>query len=98
TSEALASRPFVHVVEKFPAEAGRVGRRDCSNHTAAVDDLGEQAEARASEMPADVADQQRIAQVGLVGAVLQQRFLVGDTRELAGRSNGPPVGELLKYA
>src|SRR6185503_8213785 len=71
--EALAPRPFVHVVEEFAALFGRAGRRDRADDATLLDDAGEQAETRAFEMCADIADQQRIAEIRLVGSVFQQR-------------------------
>src|SRR4051812_5413350 len=76
--EALASGPFVHVVEELAALLGSTKRRNGANHAAFVDDARKQPEARAFEMLADVGDQERIAQVRLVGTVLEQRFLVRD--------------------
>ena len=49
-------------------------------------------------MPADVRDQQRVAQIGLVAAVFEHRFLVRDAHELAGRGHRFAVGELLEHA
>src|SRR5262249_2484020 len=59
--EALAPRPFVHVVEELAAFFRRPGCGNCADNATLVYDSREQAEARTLEMPADVADQQRIA-------------------------------------
>ncbi len=96
--EALAPRPFVHVVEEFAALFGGARRRDGADHPALLDDPGEQAEARAAEMLADVVDEQRIAQVGLVAAIFEHRFLVGNARIFARRGDRFAVRELLEHA
>src|SRR6185369_14977157 len=96
--EALAPRPFVHVIEELAALLGRAGSRNGANDRALFDEAGEQAEARAFEMLADVCDQQRIAQVRLVGAIFEQRFLVRDARVFTRRSDALPVGEFLEHA
>jgi hypothetical protein len=49
-------------------------------------------------MVGDVGDEERVAQVRLVVAVFQHRFLVGDAREAAGRGHALAVGELLEHA
>src|SRR6185295_8963072 len=96
--EALAPRPFVHVVEELAALFGRAGRWHGANDRAFLDQSGKQAEARSLEMAADVADQQRIAQVRLVTAVFEERFLVGDARIFARGSHRFSVRKLLEYA
>ena len=64
---------------------------------ATAHDLLEQAEAACLEMRGDVADLQRVAQIGLVAAVFQHRFGIGDARELAGRRHALAVREFLEH-
>ena len=52
--KALAPRPLVHVVEEFAALLGGARRGDGADHHPLLDHPGEQAEARAAEMLADV--------------------------------------------
>jgi hypothetical protein len=49
-------------------------------------------------MIADVGDQQRVAQIRLVGAVFQQGFLVRNARILTCGRNRLAVGEFLEHA
>ena len=58
----------------------------------------EQAEARAAEMLADVLQDERVAQVGLVGAVLRDRFRIRDAREFVGGRDALAFAELLEHA
>ena len=95
--KALAPRPLVHIVEELAALFCRARCGDRPHHRTLIHEPREQAEARASEMLAHVADQQRIAQVGLVGAIFVQRVFVRNAREFAGRRNRPTVGELLEH-
>ena len=94
---ALFAGPFVQLVE----EAARVGagarRRDGADDAAGGGDLGEQAEAGVGELFGDVADADRVAQVGLVGAEAEQGFVVGDAHE--GRlGDAAAIGEFLEHA
>ena len=63
--------------------AGRaaLGARMRAHHAARGDDAGEDLEVGAGEDLADIDDPQRVAQVGLVGAVVQQRLGIGNARE-----------------
>src|SRR5579859_1566464 len=79
--EALGLRPGVHVVEELAALLGGARRGDRTDHVAALDDRGEAAEARALEELRHVRDQDRVAQVRLVVAVLQHRFAVRNAAE-----------------
>ena len=82
--EALAARPLVHVVEEFAALLRGTWRRDRAHDPAPSTILANRPKPE-PEVLADVGDQQRVAKVGLVGAVFEQRFLVGDAREFARR-------------
>ena len=101
TGIAFAARPFVHVVEELAALFGRAGRRNGAHDVAALHHLGEQAKARPDEVAADIADDDRVAQVGLVVAVLQHRFRIGNARERAlgdrPRITAAEAGELFKH-
>src|SRR3712207_2468245 len=82
--ESFAPGPLVHVVEELAAEPGGVRRRHRANDAASIDDLREQAEAGAAEVLADVANHERIAQVGFVAAVLQHGIPKGNAGIFAG--------------
>ena len=96
TGLAFALRPAVHAVAEGARAATR--RRDGPNTRLWVllDHAGEDLESRAAEMPGDVGHLDRVAQIGLVGAVLLNGRIVGDARELRGHRFA--VGELLKHA
>src|SRR5207253_131269 len=68
--EALASSPLVHVVEEFARQTGGVRGNHRADNSATPCDLRKKAKARAFEVGANIADQQRVAQIGLVGAVV----------------------------
>ncbi len=73
-SQALQTfglRPAVHIVEELPALLRSVRRGNGPYDVTTLDDRGEAAEARSREMLRDIADQDRIAQIGLVIAVFQ---------------------------
>ena len=87
-------RPGIHpVAERAGAAAGG---GDGADLAAARDDLGEDLEARVAEVVGDDLHLDRVAQVGLVGAVFQQRLGVGDAREFL--RHRPPAAELLEHA
>ena len=67
---AFAARPFVHVVEEFTALVSSLWRRNGADNAAAFNNAFKQAEARGFEMIGNVVDHQRIAQIGLVSAVI----------------------------
>ncbi len=93
---ALALRPGVHpVAERARAAARRRDRPD--GVLGLLQHPREDAEAAAAEVLGDVLHHQRVAQVGLVGAVLGDRLAVGDARERIGRHR-LAVGELLEQA
>ena len=96
--KAFGPRPFVHVVEELAALLGGARRRDGADHAALADDAGRTGRSPSPRNARHVGDQDRVAQVGLVGAVFQHRFLVGDARKFAGRGDGPAVGEFLEHA
>jgi hypothetical protein len=73
------------------------GRRDGADEPAAFDDLREQAEAAAAEALADVSDDQGIAEVGLVVAILQHGLAIRDAREGA-FGDRAAVGEFAEHA
>ena len=99
---ALGARPLVHVVEELAAQPRRVRRRDGAHRLAGLDQLGKQAEAGAAEMLADILNDDRVAQIGLVVAVFQHRFRIGNARKgaLGHRPGLTPAkaGELLEHA
>jgi hypothetical protein len=66
-------REGVHAVGEFAAAAGRRGN-GADLGAVLFQQLGEDAKARAAEMLADHLHLDRVAQVGLVAAVFQQRF------------------------
>src|SRR5438093_1512526 len=72
-------------------------RGDRADHRARLERLRERAESRAAEHVADVVDDERIPQVGLVGAVARERVVVRDARKRR-RRHRAAVGELLEHA
>ena len=75
----------------------RAGDRPYAVLGVRVDDAGEHAEAAAAEVFGDVLHLDRVAQVGLVRAVLLDGRAEGDAREGAG-SDGAGARELLEHA
>ena len=96
--EALAPCPVVHLVEELAALLMRVRRGDHAHAPAAAHDLLEQAEARSLKVFGHVRDDQRVAQIGLVAAVFQHRFGVGNARKFASRGHALAVCEFLEHA
>ncbi len=90
-------RPIVELVEEGAGLAGSTRRRNGAHDGAAFDGLGEDAEAGAAEDLGDVGDADRVAQIRLVGAVAQHRFLEGNLRERHG-GNDAVLGEFLEHA
>src|SRR3546814_5929023 len=79
----------VHVVEEFAALLGRPRRRNGAHDIARRDNIGKAAEARSGEVRRHVADDQRVAKVGLVAPIFQHRFAVGNAWERPGWGNRP---------
>ena len=71
---AFAACPFVHVVEKFTALVSSLWRRNGADNTATFNNAFKQPEAGGLEMIGDIMDDQRVAQIWLVGAVIEHRF------------------------
>ena len=97
-SMAFAACPFIHVVKEFAALFRCLWRRDSTDNAAAFDDAFKQAETRFGEMAGHVMNDQRVAQIGLVRAVIQHRFCMRNTRELASRRDGFPISKFFKHA
>ena len=95
-SMAFAACPFVHVVKEFAALFRCLWRRDSADNAAAFDDAFKQAEARFCEMAGHVMNDKRVAQIGLVCAVIQHRFCMGNTRELASWRDGFAISKFFK--
>ena len=94
---ALFARPLVQLVEEAARLWASAGRGDGADDAAGCCDPGEQAEARSGEVLRHVGDLQRIAQIGLVGAVFQQRRIIGNARECTLRHH-PAAAKLLEDA
>jgi hypothetical protein len=94
---ALGTRPVVHLVEELAALVGGAGRGDRANHAARAHDLLEQAEAGLGELAGDIADDQRVAQVRLVTAVVEHGLGVRDTRERSHRGHALAFSEGLEH-
>ena len=86
---ALLPRPVVEFVEEGARLGGGRGRRNRSHHRARIHRACEEAEARPPELLGDVGDDDGVAQVGLVGAVPEQRVSIGNARK--GRIGHGPV-------
>ena len=88
----LALGPAVHAIaERAIAAAGRRDRPD-PRVAVGLDQPGKHLELRAPERVGDIGDQERIAQIGLVGPEGAHRRPVRDARERQRRDG--PVGEL----
>ncbi len=77
----LFDRPLVHAVAEGAGAAAGRGDRPHARLGVLLDHPGEDLEARAAEVLGDVGHHDGVAQVGLVGAVLGDRLVVGDARE-----------------
>ena len=77
----LLARPFVQLVEEAARTLGGAGCGYRAHDAAGGDGFGEDAEAAVAEDLAHIGDDEGIAQIGLVGAVFQHRFVIGDARE-----------------
>ena len=97
-SMAFATRPFIHIVKEFAALFRRLRRGDSADNAAAFDDAFKQAEARFGEMAGHVMNDQRVAQIGLVGAVIQHCLSMRNTWELASRRDGFAISKFFKHA
>ena len=100
--KAFVPRPVVHVVEELAALFGGAGRRDGADDVAGFDHPGEQTEPRTAELLAHILDDDRVAQVGLVVAIFEHGFGIGDARERSLRHRpwrpAAKAGILLEYA
>src|SRR6185295_8834381 len=93
---AFALRPAVHAVAKGARAAARCRNGPDARLGVPLDHAGKHLKSRAAEMPGDVAHGNWVAQIRLVGAVLPDRLVVGDAREL--RRDRLAVGELFEHA
>ncbi|MPL89883.1 hypothetical protein SDC9_35925 [bioreactor metagenome] len=93
--QAIRLGEGVHPVTELAAAAGRRGNRT-NLGALGLEQLGEDAKARVAELGADIGHLDRVAQVGLVRAVPQQRVLVGDLRP--DRVDGLAGAEFLEHA
>ena len=93
----LVARPLAELVEEAPRLGRRAGGRDRPDDGAGGDRRRERREARAPEDVGDVRDQERVAEVRLVGAVLRHRF--GERNAGEGRwRHGGAAREFLEHA
>src|SRR3990172_6808867 len=91
------ARTVVELVEEAARARSGAGRRDRPDHGAGVDLPGEDAEAGAAERLGRVGDAQRVAQVGLVGAVDEHRLVERDARKRP-RAENAVTGEFREHA
>jgi hypothetical protein len=91
----FALGPGVHTVGEGSAAPGR-GRDRPDPRLGVLQDAGEHAEAAAAEVLGDILHLQRIAKIGLVGAVFRDRLPERDARE-ATRRDLTRAGELLEH-
>ncbi len=94
---ALPARPVVELVEERAWLHGGAGRRDSAHHAARLDDLLERIERDvvAAENLRHVGDLDRIAQVGLVGPIVQHCLRIRNARK--GLGDRLAAAELLEH-
>src|SRR3546814_16405551 len=79
---AFLARPVVGLVEEAARPAGGTRGRNAAHHGTVLDVAGKHAEAGAAEHLGHVREDDRVAQVRLVGAVFQHRRTIGDRKSV----------------